>query len=314
METDIRVLVVTNTYPSPDRPGATPCIKDQVEDLEKLGVCVDVLFVDGKRRLNYVWGALKILALSFQPRRYDLIHAFYGHSGALARLQIKYPIVTTFLGSDLLDERDSKIGKIVARCVDGLIVMTDEMKRVSGRQDARVIPFGANTSIFKPYPKRKARVELGLPLHKKLILFPWNPARPEKRHWMAKEVVELLKSQYDAELLAIFNQPRQVIAKYMSACDVMLLTSKHEGAPLAVREALACELPVVSVEVGDVRSIVEGLNGGYIAKDEIGDLAEKVSLVFEQRGNLFQRPATIHDSLYSSQQVLAVYRDIAGMR
>jgi glycosyltransferase involved in cell wall biosynthesis len=311
MESNIKVLVVTNTYPTQERPGATPCLKDQVEDLEKLGVQVDVLFIDGKRRINYLWGALKILTLSFQPRRYDLVHAFYGHSGALAKLQVKYPVITTFLGSDLLDEKDSKIGKVVARCVNGLIVMTDEMKRVSGRQDARVIPFGANTSIFKPYPKHQARNELGLLQDKKLVLFPWNPTRPEKRHWMAQEVIELLKRKYyDVDLLTIFNQPREVIAKYMNACDVMLLTSKHEGAPLAVREALACGLPVVSVDVGDVRLMVENLNGGYIANDEIADLADKVSLVFERRGGLFQRSAAIHDSLYAAQEVLSFYRQI----
>ncbi|MDZ7318953.1 MAG: glycosyltransferase [candidate division KSB1 bacterium] len=310
MEIELKVLVITNTFPTPERPGATPCIKDQVEDLERLGVYVDVWFIDGRRRINYLWGALKILALSFQPRRYDLVHAFYGHSGALARLQTKYPVVATFLGSDLLDKKDGRIGKAVARWVDGLIVMTNEMKNVSGRQDARIIPFGANMNIFKPYPKHQARHELGLPLYKKLVLFPWNPARPEKRHWMAEGVVALLKRQYDIELLTVFNQPREIIAKYMNACDVMLLTSKHEGAPLAVREALACGLPVVSVDVGDVRLMVESLNGGYIAREDVADLAEKVSLVLMQKDNLFQSSATIHDSLYSSQQVLAFYRDI----
>ncbi len=310
MENNIKVLVVTNTYPSEERPGATPCIKDQVEDLEKLGVGVDVLFIDGKRRINYLWGAFTMIALSFRPRRYDLVHAFYGHSGALAKLQIKYPVITTFLGSDLLDERDGKIGRLVARCVDGVIVMTEEMRQVSGRQDARVIPFGANTSIFKPYPRDRARDELGLPQNKKFVLFPWNPARPEKRYWIAQEAVELLKRQYDVDLLTIFNQPRETIARYMNACDVMILTSKHEGAPLAVREALACGLPVVSVDVGDVRLMVESLEGGYIAKDDIADLADKVSLVFERRSNLFQRSVAIHDSLYSAKEVLSYYQQI----
>ncbi len=314
MQSNIKVLVVTNTYPTQERPGATPCIKDQVENLEELGVQVDVLFIDGARRINYLWGALKIMALSFQPKRYDLVHAYYGHSGALAKLQVRYPVITTFLGSDLLDKRDSKIGKMVARYVNGVIVMTNEMKKVSGRQDARVIPFGANTSIFKPYPKHQARHELDLPQDKKLVLFPWNPARPEKRHWMAQEVVELLKRQYDVDLLTVFNQPRKTIAKYMSACDVMILTSKHEGAPLAVREALACGLPVVSVDVGDVRLMVENLNGGYIANSEIADLADKVSLVFERGDDLFGRSAVIHDSLYAAQEVLSFYRQMIDKR
>ena len=184
-----------------------------------------------------------------------------------------------------MSEKDSRIGKYAARKADGVIVMTDEMKIVLGR-DAHVIPFGANTDIFKPHPKHRARAELGLPADKKLILFPWKPTRPEKRYRLAQEAVALLNSQLNAELLVIHNQPREVIAKYMSACDVMLLTSHHEGAPLAVREALACRLPVVSVDVGDVRRVVEKTRGGYIASDEATDLAEKVSWVFEQRDRL----------------------------
>ena len=310
MEDNIRILVATNTYPSEARPGDTPSIKDQVEDLKKLGVSVEVLYIDSRRKINYLFGALKIISLSFTPRKYDLIHAFYGHTGVLAKLQKKYPVIVTFLGSDLLSQKDSRIGKYAARKADGVIVMTDEMKKVSNRSDACVIPFGANTAIFKPYPALQARTELSLPLDSRLVLFPWDPTRPVKRYWIAQKVVDLLKSYYNVELLTVFDQPREIIAKFMSACDVMLLTSMHEGAPLAVRESLACRLPVVSVDVGDVRRVVEKTRGGYIASDEATDLAEKVSWVFEQRDRLFNSPSKNHDSKDSAQEVLSYYKQM----
>jgi glycosyltransferase involved in cell wall biosynthesis len=310
MERNIRVLVVTNTYPSEIRPGDTPSIKDQVEDLKRLGVVIDVIYINHRRKINYLIGALKILLLTFKPKKYDLIHAFYGHTGVLATLQIKYPVVVTFLGSDLLSKKESWIGKYVARRVNGVIVMTEEMKKASNRSDARVIPFGANTDIFKPYPSQQARLELGLPHDKKLVLFPWEPTRPEKRYWIAQEVVKLLQSDYDVELLTVFNKPREVIAKYMSACDVLLLTSDHEGAPLAVRESLACRLPVVSVDVGDVRKLVEITGGGYIASGEAADLAEKVSWVFEQKEDLFDRPSITQKSEDSAREVLLFYMQL----
>jgi glycosyltransferase involved in cell wall biosynthesis len=228
----------------------------------------------------------------------------------LAKLQNKYPVIVTFLGSDLLSKKDSRIGKYAASKADGVIVMTNEMKKVSNRSDARVIPFGANTTIFKPYPARQARAELGLPFDKKLVLFPWDPARSVKRYWIAQEAVDLLQSDYDVELLPVFNHPREIIAKYMSACDVMLLTSMHEGAPLAVRESLACELPVVSVDVGDVRQVVEKNKGGYIASDKAADLAEKVSWVFEQRESLFNSPSKTYDSKDSAQKVISFYKQM----
>ncbi len=309
MGDNIRVLVLTNTYPSEARPGDTPSIKDQVEDLRRLGVFVDLLYIDGSRKINYLLGALKILALSFIPRKYDLIHAFYGHSGALAQLQKKYPVIVTFLGSDLLSAKDSIFGKYAARKADGVIVMTDEMKVVSGR-GARVIPFGANTHIFKPYPKHEARVELGLPPDKKLILFPWRPTRPEKRYWLAKEAVALLAPELNVDLLAIHNQPREVIAKYMSACDAMVLTSSHEGSPLAVREAIACSLPIVSVDVGDVRSIVEQSNGGYLVKGDPKEIAMKLSLVLNGKQVFFDTSSAAYDSKSSAQQVFEYYQEM----
>lgn len=315
MEDKLRVLVVTNTYPSESRPGDTPSIKDQVEDLRRLGVFVDVYHFDGRRKINYLFAALKILSLSFMPRKYDLVHAFYGHTGVLAKLQNKYPVVVTFLGSDLLrsdlvSKKDRWIGTLAARMANAVIVMTDEMKKASNRPDACVIPFGANADIFKPYPASAARADLGLQNEKNLILFPWEPTRPEKRYWIAQETVRLLQSDYDVELLTVFNRPREIIAKYMSACNVLLLTSEHEGAPLAVRESLACRLPVVSVDVGDVRKVVEETGGGYIASDQAADLAEKVSWVFERRESLFNRPSKILKSEDSAQEVLSFYKKL----
>jgi teichuronic acid biosynthesis glycosyltransferase TuaC len=307
---NLSVLIITNTYPSQERPGDTPSIKDQVEDLEQLGVSVEVMYIDGSRRMNYILGLSKILPLTFQHKRYDLIHAFYGHTGALAKLQFKYPVITTFLGSDLLAKKDGIIGKFVARVVDGVIVMTEEMKVVSKRPDARVIPFGANTSIFKPYPKAQAREELGLSSNTKFILFPWNPIRPEKRHDLAREVVGLLKRSFDVELITVYNQPRKVIAKYMNASDVMILTSKYEGSPLAVREALACTLPIVSVDVGDVRTLIEETKGGFIASERAEDIAEKITLVLNSEQVLFNLSSNAYDSQYAAGKVLAFYEQI----
>lgn len=310
MGDNIRVLVATNTFPSEARPGDTPSIKDQVDDLMRLGVSVEILYIDSRRKINYLVGALKLFSLSFTPKKYDLIHAFYGHTGVLAKLQKKYPVIVTFLGSDLLGKKDSRIGRLAARMADGVIVMTKEMKKASTRQDARVIPFGANAAIFKPYSAPQARSELGLAQGKKLVLFPWDPARPVKRYQLAQEAVATLRAAYDVELLTIHNKAREIIAKYMSACDAMILTSSHEGSPLAVREALACHLPVVSVDVGDVRTIVKSAGGGYIASEKASDLAEKISRVFEQPGAFFKDSSKVHNSGDSARDVLSFYKQI----
>jgi teichuronic acid biosynthesis glycosyltransferase TuaC len=313
-ESLLQVLAVTNTYPTRETPGDTPCIKDQLEALQELGVTIDLLHIERKKRLSsYVQALRQIFSLSFQGRQYDLIHAYYGHCGLIATFQTKYPVVVTFRGSDILSQRDGAIGKFVASLVDSVIVMTDEMKRLSKREDAHIIPFGVNTNVFVPSSKEDARRELGFPIDGKLILFPWDPDRPEKRFDIVQETIMRVKAEHESvELLVLFDQPREIVAKYMNACDALILASDHEGAPMAIREALACDLPVVSVDVGDVRALIEPVTGCYLCNQEPGDLAEKLSLVLERERPWTRLPKTeqIIDATESAKQVISVYESI----
>ena len=277
---------IANSYPTADKPGDMPQIQDQLDELRRRGVEVDLLYVDRyKGILGYVQAAWKLFLLSFQRRRYNLVHAYYGHCGLLARLQCRCPIVVTFLGSDLLSRRDRAIGKAVSKVADGVIVQSEEMKRIAERDDASIIPFGVKFEALRPYPMEDARRELGLALDEKLVLFPWNPARPVKRFDLIQEAVRIVQQRYDqVRLISVFDQPHETVAKYMNACDVMVLASEHEGSPMALREAMACNLPIVSVDVGDVRQIIENTEGCYLCKREPSDIAEKLGLVFERGG------------------------------
>ena len=286
MTEKLHILAVTNTYPTAEKPGDTPQIRDQLEALKLRGIQVDLLYIDRYKFkwLSYAQAAWKITMLSFQTKRYDLIHAYYGHCGLLARLQFKYPIIVTYLGSDLLHLRDGAIGKLVAKLADGIIVQSEEMKQISKRDDAFIIPFGINLDLFTSYPLEDTRRELGLGLDEKLVLFPWNPARSVKRYDLIQEAVQIVQQRYDGvRLISVFDQPHETVAKYMSACDVMVLASDHEGSPMALREAMACNLPIVSVDVGDVRQIIENTEGCYLCKREPADIAEKLGLALERR-------------------------------
>lgn len=305
----MRVLVVTNTYPTDDEPGATPCIKEQIEALQDQGITVDLLYINRHKKLNYLRAAWKVFTLSFQGKRYDIIHAHYGYSGLIGRVQIKYPLVVTFHGSDLLHPREGKIGKLVSRLAEGVIVMTDQMKQVAQRRDAHIIPFGVDTQVFSPYPQAQARQELGLPLDKPLILFPWNPARPVKRFDLVQAALRQVQTRYpDAALQTVFDKPRQVIARYMQACDVMVVASDHEGSPMAVREAIACELPVVSVDVGDIRQVIGTIEGCYLCRQDAQDIAEKLGMVLGERSRISGADATHRmGTMHAAEQVRAVY-------
>lgn len=311
------MLAVTNTYPTQESPGDTPCIEDQLQALEEQGISIRLLHINrGKRFLSYVRAMRQVLMLSFQGRQYDLIHAYYGHCGLIALMQTKYPVVVTFRGSDLLSRRDGAIGRPVARLADGIIVMSEEMKRVAKRSDASVIPFGVNLDLFAPHPMQDARDELKLGLDEKLVLFPWDPARPEKRFDLVEEAIRMVrKSQDRVRLVVVYGKPHEIVAKYMSACDVMVLASEHEGSPVAVREAMACGLPIVSVDVGDVRQIIADVEGCFLCKREASDIAEKVgeALSWGQRTDGFRKVKAAGAS-WAAEQVLEVYDAVLQKR
>lgn len=309
----VSVLLVTNTFPSDDEPGATPCVKDQIDALrEDFGVAVDVVVIDRRRKLNYLKAALKMLFLNLRPRRYDLVHAHYGHSAFVARLQYRYPLVVTFHGCDLLSPREGAFGRWMARRVDAVIVMSEEMKRVSKCDSAVVIPFGVDSRCFFATPQAEARARLGLAQERKYVLFPYDQDRPVKRYDVLSAALERLKKRgEDVEVVVVHDQPRERVRDFMNAVDVMVLTSDREGSPMAVREALVCGLPVVSVDVGDIAELIHGIDGCYLARQEPEDLADKVAQVFARNRRLdVAESGRSLDAASAALKVLGVYRQL----
>lgn len=311
----IRVLVVTNVYPTVDSPG-TPSVQDQVEALRSLKVEIDLLLIDKGSLSSFLHAAWQLFKLNFQPKRYDVVHTFFGHSAFIARTQFRYPIIATYLGSDLLGRgkvnwRDGFIGRTSLLWIHRAIVMTEEMKTVTKRDDTQVIPFGVNTSIFNPRPQPEARRQSNLPTDGKLILFPWDPDRTEKMFSLVEEAVDILhQTDPSIQVIPVYGQPRERIALYMNACDVLILTSLYEGSPVAVREAMACNLPIVSVDVGDVANIIAETEGCYIAERSAEDIAFKLQKVFTdaRRTNGVQKMSHL-DAIWSAKKVLQIYRN-----
>src|SRR5262249_27340178 len=115
------------------------------------------------------------------------------------------------------------------------------------------------------------------------VLFPTNSGHPVKRPALAAAAIVVLNQLGIAtELHGLCNMPNEEVPIWINACDALLLTSLHEGSPTIVKEALACNLPVVSVDVGDVRERIQGVTGCHLAVAEPNDLASKLRLV--QRG------------------------------
>lgn len=284
----IRMLCVAmamkpTTMKIQDNPDATFIFMQRLHQplLEK-NVHVDYLPVTGPMsRWNYLWAMLKIFYWSITGKlnTYDVIHAHYGFNGIVARCQFRKPVVVTFMGSDVYIPWQGRIGRWLARMVSAVIVQQPRMIEILNAplDRTQVIPYGVDTRIFYPTDSQKAREDLGLPADKKLVCFPYNPVRPEKRYDLVSAATELIDN---AEIVTVYNQPPEIVAKHMNACDAMIMASDHEGSPVAVREALACNLPVVSVDVGDVKALIADVPGCYLAERDPADIADKLRQVF----------------------------------
>ena len=275
----LRVLVATNMYPTQDMPWAGTFVYDQVQALRAAGVEVDVFFVNGPRSTwNYLWGFPRLWRL-LRRQRYDLIHAHYVLTGVLARAQWGHKVVLTHHGPEVLGQPrwQSWLCRLVTPLFDEVIYVTEEMRRTLRDRDGWVIPCGINLEDFALIPRLEAREQVGLPLDRPLVLWAGNPERPEKCFWMVEQAMSLVKEQLPtAELVLLTGKPHDVVPTFMNACDALVLTSALEGSPMVVKEAMACNLPIVSVQVGDVPEVIGGTPGCVLAERDPADIAAKL--------------------------------------
>ena len=277
-----RVLVVTNMYPDDENPDFGTFVREQVEGLGARGLDVDVLVVGGKRRkLSYVDGAQRFWQ-RLREHHYDLIHAHYVFSGIVARLQRGRPLLVSFHGAAEMVGWVGLLCKALAPLADAVTVTSVEHKTQLGRKDAHVIPCGVDTDLFVPMPQEDALQRLGLSAEKRLVLFV-GIVRPEKRLDVIETAVEILRHEGDRiELVVATGQSHERIPLYMNACDVLALASDFEGSPVVIKEAMACNVPIVSVDVGDVAQVIGGTEGCYVCQRDPADMAEKLRMALDR--------------------------------
>jgi teichuronic acid biosynthesis glycosyltransferase TuaC len=311
MITPLRLLVVTNMYPTAARPLLGTFVAEQVESLRARGIAVDVLFVDGPGSTwNYVRGP-RDLRRALQGARYDLIHAHYVFSGLIARAQRRLPIVLTHHGIEAQQGWTAPLCRLASRLADATIATSPAVARGLRMPGVTILPCGVNTDRFRPMPTPEARAKLGLPAAQPLVLFLGAP-RPEKRLPLIEAAVERLQADVpDAVLLKVHDQPREVVPLYLNAADVLVLASVAEGSPVAVREAMACNLPVVSTDVGDVRDLFDDLPGHFVAAAEVDDLAASLKAALAFDGRTAGRERILPWSLAAvAEKLEAIYREV----
>jgi glycosyltransferase involved in cell wall biosynthesis len=325
----MKVLLMTAIYPTPENPALGTFVRTQVESLKKAGVDVELLLLNGRfRKWNYPKAVFQ-LRRRLADGSIDLIHAHYGYVGMVARTQWKVPVVVTYHGGDLMgliNERGRKTlssplvvaaGKMLARCVDAAILQTTEMARLlNNRSNVFIIPHEVDFEVFRPTAREQARAALGLPRDKKYMLFAAHPDNPFKRFPLAKAAAEhLAQRDPSCELLVVFKETQERLALYMSACDVLVFPSYQEGSPNVVKQAMACNLPIVATDVGDVREVIGNTEGCYVCNPSVSEFAARIGEILSHRKRTSGREQIRHlESPAVAKEVIRVYEHVLRKR
>lgn len=289
----VRVLLVTNMYPSAERSTFGIFVKEQAEDLEKLGCEIDLRVVRGDAsRLNYV-RAMAVVRSLVKDRRYDVVHAHYGLTGVVALAQREHPVVVTFHGSDCNGDSpwQTAVSWTVSRLASSIFV-SKPLADGLGLPGAPVIPAAVDVDRFTPMARDEARAALGWSGGGPFVLLPGSRADRVKRADLFDAALAAARPEVPGiEGVSLEHLSRGEVALTMNAVDAVLMTSNFEGSPVAVKEALACCTPVVSVPVGDVPQLVEGLPGCGVAPRVAAKLAVELrrALAAERSPSLRER-------------------------
>jgi glycosyltransferase involved in cell wall biosynthesis len=275
----MRILTVTNMWPSAARPHWGVFVKSQVDSLVAAGIANTLYEIEGWRSAAEYLNAVHRVPRVARSCGADLVHAHFGYSGAAAT-RVDVPLVVSFCGNDLLGRPDGHGGltlksralvRISARAAhraDAVIVKSEQMRRViADVPDVQVIPNGVDISRVKPQERQAARGALGWRLDGSVLLFPANREEPRKNFPLALAVERRLRGKgLDVRLESMFGKPHSMIVQAMNAADVLLLPSLHEGSPNAVKEAMACGLPVVAAPVGDCEELLRNCHPSALAE------------------------------------------------
>ncbi|MDP2366500.1 MAG: glycosyltransferase, partial [Ignavibacteria bacterium] len=252
-------------------------IYEQIESIKhSFNIEYDVFYIKGKGITGYLSNLRKFnnKIKSFNP---DVVHAHFGLSGLLACLQRKSPVVITFHGSDVNQKKIRPLSRLAARLSDYSIFVSDKiLKKIKVKTRASVIPCGINIDVFYPVEKKIAREKLNMVLEKKFILFSGNFEREVKNSSLAFSAMGRLKM--DCELIELKSKTRQEVNLLLNACNLLLLTSISEGSPQVIKEAMACNCPIVATDVGDIREVIGDTEGCYLTSFDPDDIAQKITL------------------------------------
>jgi len=295
----------------------------QIASLKRAGVRISIFDIGISHSPVHILSKWLELRREIRKVAPDLVHGQYGTIvGILAAFAGK-PTVISYCGSDLLLGSSVSLlrqlfgillSNIAALRADGLICKSEQLRQALWwrKSQAVVIPNGIDFNLFVPGQQGEARKKLGWNLANPIAIINAGDDAKRKGIDLAQAAMKFVRTHLpNAELIVISNVDPARMPLFYQAADVALCCSMAEGSPNMVKEALACNLPVVSTPVGDVSERLAGVYPSCIASRDPMEFGEAIVNILRtgQRSN--GRERVIHLSLdQAASQILTIYRSV----
>lgn len=280
----MKILYITNVYPSKYK-NKSPIVKNIINQYKQYYPhdSVNLLLFD---RLNF-FKNLFLLRSYIKSNTINIVHIHFGGLYAFIIILFLFytntKVIITFHGTDIhgklhtngyiLQKIKIKINKFFSLLsfpfVDKIDFVSNSLKDyipfiydILFQKKYTSSVLGVDYDCFKPINIIEAKKELNLNLDTKYILFINNNNSPVKREKYARELIEKLGKEY--KILKPKNISYEKIPLYFNASTFLIVTSENEGSPNIIREAIATNLPIVSVDVGDVKEYIDKITSSII--------------------------------------------------
>lgn len=315
----MKVLHITNNYPTKNYPIYGIFVKEQIDSLSSQGIENEIFFINGreKGKIEYIKIIPRLRKL-LKIKHFDIIHCHHALSSfcfILSGCSKKNKSIVSYQ-NDPSNELGTSLFNFIKAHVDAIILKNNSsiVNNISIFNQSN----GVNTKFFKPMDKKICMEKLNIDPTKKYILFvSSNYIRKQKRYDRFNEVLSILRNKYkidNIEELKLINSKRELAPYYFNAASLHLLTSDFEGSPNSVKEAMACNIPIVSTNVGNVSELLEGVNGSFVSKStDPEELAELVYRSLTFNGKINSRDKLIEKKLdidSVAENIISIYKRI----
>ena len=252
-----------------------PFVLEQGESLRQLGLDIEYMPVRG----NYIL-AVRNLKRKIRECKPDIVHAHFGLSAITAELQSLVPVVTTFHNGETLNWHVNLMTSLFSLRAKHVIYVAQHIYDLVyfKAKNHSIIPCGVNMDDCHVIDQVAARQQLGFEDGVKYILFGGGFDNLRKNYAILREAVERIEQVPwvpveggercgNIVCLEMKGLSRAECVLRMNACDLFALPSHSEGSPQALKEAMACNCPILATDIADVRTLLGELPGHYILRN-----------------------------------------------